>query len=128
MALTQKTHRDPLGLANTVHELAALDETGAVLEVADKDIVAITIETAHASANYIKFWNSANPTIATDPPRMIIPMIGTLKRTIHCKAEDCFTSGLFVLATTTLNSGNPSANITQVAPNGTVNAWVVCTP
>ena len=129
MALTQKTHRDPLGLARTIHELAALDETGAVLEVADKDIVSIVLETNHATVNYFKFWDSPNPDLDTDPPDMMIPLIGSsIKRTIDVSMADCFTNGMFVLATATKNSGNASANITQAAPNGTVNVWVVTTP
>ena len=129
MPLTQKTHKDPFGIADTVHELSALAETGTAIEVKDADIKCIIIETNHASANYIKIWDSPNPDIDTDPPDFMIPIIGlTTKRVISGTFTDCTTSGIFLLATATKNSGNSSANITHNAPNGTVNVWVVTSP
>lgn len=118
MASTLITLRNPLG--SVVFQETALTITPVAMALSDQKYYHFELDnTANSAVTYFKFFlGNTAPTLASDTPRVIIPVQPSTKAYMTVPSGLLQITGMFVIATSTLENatgGAPTAPTTAVA-------------
>lgn len=121
-----KTYRGSLADAVPVQEVTSL--TNAAVEIQDGGASGTVVHfllidnLLNTAVTYLKMWNNdGSPAIATLEPDIIIPIAGKKEYVMHMLnglsgVFSAATIDMHAIATSTKESGNTTANVTQNAP------------
>lgn len=106
---------NPLGLSD-LRGVSDTDADNTAENVGGTTIYSLDIDnTANAAVTYIKFYNTANPTVGTTAPHMIIHTAASVRRIwTFATAPDSFTTGMSMAGVTgagTAGTTSPTSNV-----------------
>ena len=110
------TTMTPIGLLETLRAIHDTDVDGTYENVGATTIYLMDLDnTANGAASYVKFYNTANPTVGTTAPYMIVHVAASARRIWHfIGGNNAFTGGMSFAAVTgagTAGTTSPTSDV-----------------
>ena len=107
---------NPLWLGETLRTVTDTDADNTAENIGATKIYSLDIDNAaNAAVEYLKFYNTANPTVGTTVPRMIVHIAASVRRVwTFTDPPDSFNVGMamaMVTAGGTAGSTSPTSNV-----------------